>query len=73
MGKHKAVKMTKAERENYEAFHGNPANPKLRIRSLRDLIMLPFLIPMVLPLIGYTVLMSVFTALDVVSAPFRRK
>lgn len=72
MGKHKAVKMTKAEREVYEAFHADPSDTRLRIRSVGDLIMLPFLIPMALPLIAYTVFMGFFTVVDKISAPFRR-
>lgn len=71
MGKHKAAKMTKAERQNYEDFHGS-GETKFLIRRPSDLIMLPILIPMALPLIAYTIAMSFFTVLAFITAPFRR-
>lgn len=69
MAKHKARKMTKAERENYENFHGSSASPKLRIRSVGDLVMLPVLGLMALPLLPFTIAMGFFTLMGKI---FRR-
>lgn len=69
MAKHKARKMTKAERENYENFHGSGTSPKLRIRSVGDLVMLPVLGLMVLPLLPFTIAMGFFTLMGKI---FRR-
>lgn len=70
MGKHVARKMTKAERQNYEDFHGTGDNPKLRIRSVGDLIMLPVLAIMALPLLPFTIGMAFFSLTDKI---FRRR
>lgn len=61
MGKHTARKMTKEERKNYEDFHGRSNNHKLRIHSVGDLIMLPVLGLMALPLLPFTIGMAFFT------------
>lgn len=77
MAKHKARKMTKAERENWEAFNADPSKPSIfKIRDASDLIMLPFMIVMLLimsaPLIPFTIGSFFFTVLDKISSPFRR-
>lgn len=70
MGKHTARKMTKAERKNHEEFYGRDNNHKLRIRSVGDLIMLPLLAVMALPLLPFTIGMAFFTLTDKI---FRRR
>lgn len=73
MGKHKAPKMTKQEREIYENFHADPANPKLRIRSVGDLIMLPYLLIIGFPIFVFNVAMVTLTVLGKIFSPFSRK
>lgn len=77
MAKHKARKMTKAERKNWEDFHGSGSKPNIfKIRDASDLIMLPFMIVMLLlmsaPLIPFTIGTIFVNALDKISSPFRR-
>lgn len=77
MAKHKARKMTKAERENWEAFHADPSKPSIfKIRDASDLIMLPVMLPLLLiwsaPLIVFTVAMGFFTVLGKIGSIFRR-
>lgn len=69
MGKHTARKMTKEERKNYEDFHPSTSDPKFRIRSVGDLIALPVLGLMALPLLPFTIGMAFFTLMGKI---FRR-
>lgn len=72
MAKHKARKMTKAERENWEAFNADPSKTGLRIRNAGDLIMLPLFLIMASPLIVFNIGMFFFTVLGKIGSIFRR-